>query len=67
MNYPLTKNQRYYLPREGKQVIFLHYDDIGLAVVVDDDGETYRCHETHLMDLASQTVMTAENIIEREG
>ncbi len=67
MDYPLTKNKRYYFPRLGQQVIFLYYDESGLAVVIDDDNEIYYCHETHLTDITEQTNMTAQEIIEREG
>lgn len=67
MEYPLTKNKRYYFPRLGRQVIFLYYDESGLAVVIDDDNETYYCHETHLTDIVSQVKLSAREIIDREG
>ena len=67
MEYPLTKNKRYYFPRLGQQVAFLYYDESGLAVVTDDDSEIYYCHETHLMDIAPQKKMTAQEIIDREA
>ena len=63
----LQKDKVYYLPREGKRVAFVGYDEIGLARVVDGDGNEYLCHETHLQNVTVDKDMTIDEILQREG
>ena len=61
------KGNRYYYAWKGKQVTFVRYDQVGLAVVVDDDGEQYHIHVDDLSELSAQSQMTIDEALKREG
>ena len=48
------KGNRYFYAHEGKQVLFVRWDQSGLVVVVDDDGEQYHIHAHELSELPAQ-------------
>jgi hypothetical protein len=57
MNMTVTKfykGNRYFYAREAKQVSFVRWDQSGLVVVVDDDGEQYHIHAHELRELGTQ-------------
>ena len=62
----LTKGTVYHWTREGKHVIFMGYDESGLAMV--SDGKTdYVCQEEQLEPIKKQVKMTAQEILDRDG
>jgi len=57
----------YYLPREGKRVALIGYDDAGLAIVLDGDGIEYVCHYEDLKPVTVDVKMTIDEALQREG
>jgi hypothetical protein len=48
------KGNRYFYAHEAKQVSFVRWDQSGLVVVVDDNGEQYHIHAHELSELPPQ-------------
>jgi hypothetical protein len=47
----IENGKRYYCAKLGKNVLFVRWDDAGLAVIVDEtDGEQYRVYPEDLTE-----------------